>query len=140
MVTVFFYGSFMSLQVLRDSGLTREIRPLEVAWDEGFDITFSPSATLVPSTKDIVYGVVAELTQEELDILYAPEWLKDYKSRFIMVKTCDRRELTAMCYIASPLVNAPPKSDYVARLIDTARTLGFPSWYIERLNSAGRRA
>lgn len=51
MVTVFFYGSFMSSLVLRDSGLARQIRPLEVASLEGFDIAFSPSATLVPSTK-----------------------------------------------------------------------------------------
>lgn len=130
----------MSSRVLRDSGLTRDIRPLEVASLEGFDITFSPSATLVPSTKGIVYGVIAELTQAELDLLYTPDWLKDYKPRSIMVKASNRRELAATCYMASPHPNASPKPDYVARLIDTARSLGFPSWYIERLATAGRRA
>ena len=138
MVTVFFYGSFMSSQVLRDSGLTREIPPVEIATLEGFDIALSPSATLVPSTKGVVYGVIAELTESELDLLYAPDWLKDYKPRSIMVRRSNQKEVAATCYIAPPRLNAPPKPDYAARLIDTAKAYGFPSWYIERLRKAGR--
>ena len=127
----------MSPKVLRDSGLTREIQPLEVATLEGFDIALSPSATLVPSTKGVVYGVIADLTQVELNLLYAPDWLKDYKPRSVKVKTSSQREVTATCFIAPPNPNAPPKSDYVARLIDIAKGYGFPSWYVERVRNAG---
>lgn len=137
LVTVFFYGSFMSSKALRDGGLTREILPLEVATLEGFDLALSPSATLVPSTKGIVYGVIAELTQAELDLLYAPDWLKDYKPRSVIVTRDNHGEVAAVCYIASPRLNAPTKPEYVARLIDTAKNHGFPSWYIERLRKAG---
>jgi len=61
----------MSAKVLRDSGLTREIRPLEVATLEGFDIALSPSATLLPSMKGVVYGVITDLAQMELNLVYA---------------------------------------------------------------------
>ncbi len=138
LVKVFLYGSFMSLQVLRNHGLTREIAPLEVATLEGFDIALSPSATLVPSTKDMVYGVIAELTQEELDLLYTRDWLKDYRARPIIVKRRNGQEVAATCYIAPPHPNSPTKPDYVAQLIETSTAYSFPSWYVERLRKAGR--
>ncbi len=138
MVTVFLYGSFMSPQVLRDRGLTREVPPLKVALLEGFDIILSPSATVIPSTKDIVYGVLAELTNEELDLLYSQDWLTDYKPRPVIVRGKDGREVAALCYVAPPRPNTSPKPDYVTLLIETATAYGFPSWYIERLRNAGR--
>ena len=128
----------MSPKVLRDSGLTREIQRPEVATLEGFDIALSPSATLVPSTKGVVYGVIAELTQRELDLLYTRDWLKDYKPRSITVKKGNQQEVAATCYIAPPHPNAPSKPDYVARLIDIAKAHGFPSWYVERVRNAGQ--
>src|SRR5689334_24724759 len=103
----------MSPKVLRDSGLTREIQPLQVATLEGFDIAVSPSATLVPSTKGVVYGVIADLTQVELNLLYAPDWLKDYKPRSVTVKTSTQQEEAATCFIAPPNPNAPSKPEYV---------------------------
>jgi cation transport regulator ChaC len=128
----------MSPKVLRDTGLTREIQPLEVATLEGFDIVLSPSATLVPSTKGVVYGVIADLTQVELNLLYARDWLKDYKPRSVTVKTSSQQEVAATCYIAPPNPNVPSKPDYVARLIDIAKAYGFPSWYVERVRNAGQ--
>ena len=138
-VAVFLYGSFMSPRILRDSGLTREIAPLEVATLEGFDIALSPSATLVPSTKGLVYGVLAELTQEELGVLYSPDWLKDYKARSVKVKRGNGQEVFATSYIAPPHPNIPSKPDYVALLIEVATSYGFPSWYLERLRKAHYR-
>ncbi len=137
-IAVFLYGSFMSPRVLRDSGLTREIAPMDVATLEGFDITISPGATLAPSTKGVVYGVIAELTREELGVLYSPDWLKDYKAIPVIVKKRNRQEVAAICYIAPPRPNIPSKPDYVALLIETAMVYGFPSWYVERLRKAGR--
>ena len=127
----------MSPKVLRDSGLTREIQPLEVATLDGFDIALSPSATLVPSMKGVVYGVIADLTQVELNLLYARDWLKDYKPRSVTVKASSQREVAATCFIAHLNPNAPPKSEYVARLIDISNGYGFPSWYVERVRNAG---
>ncbi len=138
MVKVFMYGSFMSPQVLRDHGLTREIQPLEVAALEGFDIALSPSATVVPSKKNVVYGVLAELTNEEVELLYSQDWLKDYKPRPVIVKKRNRQEVAATCYIAPPHPNTPTKPNYVALLIETAMAYGFPSRYVERLRKAGR--
>lgn len=138
MVIVFFYGSFMSSQVLCDSGLTREIQPPEVVTLPGFDIALSPTATLTPSTTGVVYGVIAELTQAEIDLLYAPDWLKDYKPRSIVVRRNNQQEVNAMCYIAPLRLNALPKPDYVSRLIDIATAYAFPLSYIERLRKAGQ--
>ena|SRR2546425_7387636 len=137
-VAVFLYGSFMSPRVLRDNGLTHEIAPMEVAMLEGFDIAFSPSATIVPSANGVVYGVIAELTREELNVLYSPDWLKDYKATPVTVKRKNGQGVAATCYIAPSHPNMPPKPEYVARVIETAVAHGFPSSYVEQMRKAGR--
>ncbi|QQG48691.1 MAG: gamma-glutamylcyclotransferase [archaeon] len=134
---VFFYGSFMSPKVLRDQGLSREVGAMEVATLEGFDVVLSPNATLVPSTKGVVYGVLAELTVDEIDLLYSRGWLSDYKPISINAKKKDGQEVTASCYVAPLRQNASPKPDYVSLLVETAKSYCFPSWYVERLRKAG---
>jgi hypothetical protein len=67
-VWVFFYGSFINLDVLRQQGLVPERH--EVARLPGFDIRIGPLANLVRSEERCVYGIVATATHAELRRLY----------------------------------------------------------------------
>ncbi len=69
LVKVFFYGSFMDLEVLRTLGVVP--RTFETAELKNWNITFSPMATLVRSKGDSVYGIIAELSRAEVRTLYS---------------------------------------------------------------------
>ena len=58
---IFFYGSFMDLEVLRTLGVVP--KAFETAELKNWSITFSPIATLVRSEGDSVYGTIAEISQ-----------------------------------------------------------------------------
>ncbi len=85
----------------------------------------------------VVYGVLAELTPDEVNLLYSQERLNDYKPRSVFVKKKDGKEVAASCYTAPLRKNALPKPEYVNLLIEVAKSHGFPPWYIERLRKVG---
>ncbi len=125
----------MSRQVLREHGLKRRMVPLEVATLRGFDIVFAPSATLVPSPKGVVYGVLAELTPDEIELLYSQGWLAGYSPEAIIARNKDEQEVAARCYIAAPRAGVTPDPKYRAHVVDAAISYNFPSWYVERLRN-----
>ena len=55
-VWVFFYGSFINLDVLREAGLVPD--RVEVARLGGFDIVIRPLANLIRSDQHSVYGIL----------------------------------------------------------------------------------
>ena len=138
-VVTFFYGSYINPAVLREVNLVPD--RFEVARLPGFDITIRPLANLVPSDQHTVYGVLAEATHAELDRLYrhAREVLGGvYLPRSVVAKTISGYLKPALCYIAPELDGGPPDPAYVARIVEPARTHGFPEWYIERLQKFAR--
>lgn len=68
-VWVFFYGSYMNFDVLKDVNLFPE--QWEVARVNGYDIMIQPRANLIRSDRTCVYGILATATHAELDRLYA---------------------------------------------------------------------
>lgn len=73
-VWTFFYGSYINFEVLKEVDLVPE--RWEVARLGGFDIRIEPRANLVQSDTDVVYGIAATATHEELTRLYvhAKDW------------------------------------------------------------------
>jgi len=135
-VDTFFYGSYINRDVLAEVDLVPD--SMEVACLSGFDIRIGPLANLVPSPAHSVYGVVAALTHAELERLYvhAREVLGGvYRPQAVIVQTRDRRYAPALCYIADDLAGGAASDDYVDRIVRPARELGFPDWYLERLES-----
>jgi gamma-glutamyl AIG2-like cyclotransferase len=133
-VLVFFYGSYMNRAVLRDVDLVPE--RYEMARLDGYDIRIAPRANLVVSTETCVYGVLAEATHAELARLYAHA--KDvlgetYLPHPVLIQTRTGAWFPALCYIAPSMVPRPPDPAYVDRIVQPARDLGFPDWYIARL-------
>ena len=68
-VWVFFYGSYINMDVLREAQYSPA--RYEVARLAGFDICIRPRANLVRSTQHCVYGILATGTHAELSRLYA---------------------------------------------------------------------
>jgi hypothetical protein len=135
-VWVFFYGSYINFDVLREVELVPE--RWEVARLHGFDIRIQPRANLVPSDRDCVYGVVATATHAELARLYAHarDVLGEvYLPEAVLVQTLAGLWRPALCYLCPDMAPRPADNAYVERITGPARALGFPAWYVARLES-----
>lgn len=135
-VWVFFYGSYLNLEVLREVGL--EPAEWEVAILDGFDLVIRPRANLVRSAEHRVYGIVATATHAELERLYthAREVLGEiYLPEAVLTRTLDGRWLPSLTYICPAMDPQPADPAYVERIVGPGRRLGFPGSYLERLES-----
>ncbi len=135
-VWVFFYGSYMNLDVLREVDLVPG--PCEAAALGGFDITIRPRANLVPSERQQVYGILTTATHAELHRLYdhAQQVLGEtYLPQAVLARGMNGLWRPALCYIAPDMPPRPAARDYVDRIVKPAREFGFPTWYIDRLQS-----
>ena len=138
-VDVFFYGSYMNRRVLAEVNLS-PVR-WEAATLPGFDIRIAPRANLVRAPHAIVFGVLARATHTELRRLYAhaQEVLGEvYLPEAVLVHTSAGSWLPALCYMAPRMVERPVDPAYLDRIVQPARELGFPSWYVKRLESFRR--
>jgi hypothetical protein len=135
-VWVFFYGSYMNFDVLKDVNLLPE--QWEVARVNGYDIMIQPRANLIRSDRACVYGILATATHAELDRLYAhaQDVLGEtYLPEPVLVETLSGAWRPALCYIAPSMEVRAAANDYVERILEPAREFHFPEWYIERLES-----
>jgi hypothetical protein len=67
-VDVFFYGSYINLDVLAEVDLHPDT--VEVAYAAGFSFTIAPLANLVPQAGAVAWGILTRATHDELNRLY----------------------------------------------------------------------
>ena len=135
-IWTFFYGSYMNFDVLK------EVDFIPAQWEaarlSGFDIIIQPRANLIRSDRHCVYGVVAAATPHELARLYAhaQDVLGEvYLPEAVMVETMEGKWRPVLCYICPDMHPRPAANDYVDRIVKPARALGFPDWYVARIES-----
>ena len=128
---IFFYGSFMDLEILRTLGVVP--KTFETAELQNWSITFSPMATLARSEGNSVYGTIAELSRDEVRTLYTRDDLKHYNPVDITVATKRNKRVPAQCYISKPSEGQKPSVEYLRRVIQAAEKLGFPPAYLAKL-------
>lgn len=134
-VCVFFYGSYINRGVLAEIGL--EPASWAVATLPGFDLRISPRANLVRALDGVAFGVLASATHDELRRLYAhAEHVlgEVYLPQAVLVRAADSWT-PALCYIAPEMVERPAERAYVERILQPARELGFPRWYLQRIEA-----
>ena len=73
-IVVFFYGLFMDTNLLAAKGIETSLR---LASLRGFELRIGQRATLVPSIGTTVHGMVAELTNRDIDQLYSDPSVQD---------------------------------------------------------------
>jgi cation transport regulator ChaC len=135
-VWVFFYGSYMNREVLKEVNLVPE--RWETARLSSFDIIIRPRANLIRSAKHNVYGIVATATHRELERLYAHarDVLGEvYQPEAVLVETMDGKWQPALCYIAPAMEPRPAAADYVERIVAPAKAYGFPKWNVQRIEA-----
>lgn len=130
-VSVFFYGSFINLDVLREGGLVPT--DVRVAKLEGHDILIQPVANLVPSEGNSVFGIVCQATHAELDRLYRQTWVGSYLPNPVLVETMEGVQVPALCYLSLSREVSSADRRYLDRILESAREYGFPAWYLERI-------
>jgi len=136
-VQVFFYGSYMNPAVLSEMQVVPE--RFVVARLDGYDIRIAPRANLEPSSEHCVWGVLIEATHAELQRLYAHArdvLGETYLPHPVLTRTREGAWLPAMCYLAASMAAQRPDPGYVDRIIQPARSFGFPDWYVRRLEAA----
>lgn len=135
-VWTFFYGSYMNLDVLAEVDLFPEHR--EIARLSGYEISIHPLANLTRSEQGLVYGLLATATHDELERLYAHArdvLGGEYRPEAVLTQTGQGSWRPALCYIAPRIPPAPATDAYIDRILGSAQAYGFPSWYLERLES-----
>jgi catechol 2,3-dioxygenase-like lactoylglutathione lyase family enzyme len=134
-VWVFFYGSFMSPEVLAKAG----VRPtdLQKARLDGWQLTIAPRATLLPAANASVYGILARLTHGELDRLYTKDFFGfgTYLPEAVLVMRDAGSPLAAISYVAWQLEGGKPTREYVDKILSVARQYSFPDDYVRHIES-----
>ena len=128
-VDAFFYGLFMDVEVLRQSG-AKPANPRR-AYVAEFALRIGQRATLVPSLGARTYGMLIALTHAEIERLYKPPGLENYRPEAVLAQPIEGIAIPALCY---NLLQAPESHernpDYALRLKSVLTKLGFPGDYV----------
>ena len=128
-VDAFFYGLFMDVEVLRQSG-AKPANPRR-AYVAEFALRVGQRATLVPSPGARAYGMLIALTHAELERLYTAPGLEHYRPEAVLAQPIEGIAVPALCY---NLLQAPEaherNPDYALRLKSVLTKLGFPADYV----------
>lgn len=136
-VTVFFYGLFMDAELLRAKGIEPvSIRPGAL---RDFRLVIANRATLLPSAGSRSYGMLMDLSHEDLSQLYGTDDLRCYQPEAVLAETSDGSKVAALCY---NLVKAPSaaerNAEYAVKLRAVlAKVAVAPQDYIDSLVSGG---
>jgi len=136
-VWVFFYGSYINPDVLKEVDLVPE--HWEVARLAGFDLIIAPRANILRDPAQVVWGILATATHTELARLYldhAKGILGEvYLPEAIMATDEHGRLRPAMTYISPAMESRPAEHAYVERIARPAEQFGFPDWYVAKIRS-----
>ena len=128
-IDAFFYGLFMDVDVLRESNVV-PINPRR-AYVDDFALRIGQRATLLPSSSARAYGMLIELTHQELERLYTAPGLEHYRSEAVLAHPLEGTPVPALCY---NLLEAPGPHErnphYVTRLQRVLTKLNFPPAYV----------
>jgi hypothetical protein len=128
-IDVFFYGLFMDAELLRNKGTSPQ--NIRRAGAPGFALRIGKRATLWPDRNGSAYGMLMELTHEEIDKLYSEDSVRQYRPEAILVQLDDGSRIAALTFnlVESPHADER-NSEYAARLRELARQIELPTDYV----------
>lgn len=131
-INVFFYGLFMDADALRAKGVEPH-HPRRVCVP-GFALRIGHRATLVPDADGCVYGVLMQLSHEEIERLYSEPSVRMYRPEAVIAELDDASRIPALCFnLPVPPEASEANEEYAQRLRDLARRLGLPADYVDRI-------
>jgi Gamma-glutamyl cyclotransferase, AIG2-like len=131
-IEVFFYGLFMDADLLRAKGV-QPTNPRLVCVP-GFALRIGQRATLIPDPDSRVYGLVMQLSHDEIERLYAEPGVQMYRPEAVIAELTDGSRIPALCFNL-PVPPAPDEinKEYAQELRDLALRLGLPADYVDRI-------
>jgi hypothetical protein len=131
-INVFFYGLFMDTDLLRSKG-AQPTNPRTVCVP-GFALRIGQRATLLPDSNSRVYGLLMELTHDEINRIYAEPSVQMYRPEAVIAELNDGTRLAALCFNL-PTQPEPQEAneEYAQKLRELARRLELPAAYIDRI-------
>lgn len=131
---VFFYGLFMDESLLASKG----VRPTEstIGYIDGFGLHIGKRATLLPEANSRAFGMLMEITSEDVATLYSEQSVADYVAEPVIVKLPGDIQVSAVSYVlpAAPLSGVNP--EYAAALLALATKLGLPASYLAHIRKS----
>jgi hypothetical protein len=128
-IDAFFYGLFMDIAILRESGAA-PVDPRR-AYVDGFALRIGRRATLLPSAGARAYGMLFALTDAELERLYAAPGLEQYRPEAVLARPLEGPPTPALCYNLREAPRPDERNpEYAARLQRALGALGFPPEYV----------
>lgn len=131
-IAVFFYGLFMDPDLLRDKGAHPvNIRPASVP---GFALRIGQRATLLENPGAHAYGILMELTHDEIERLYAEASVRAYRPEAVLAELGDGSSVPALCFnLVDPPSPEEANAEYAAKLRDLAHRLKLPTDYVDSI-------
>ena len=133
-IAIFFYGLFMDAEALRSKGIDpTNIRRATV---RGVSIRIGQRAALVPDAAGHIYGLMMDLSHDEIDRLYAEPSVRVYRPEAVICELDNGISVPALCFnlpIPPPLDDRNP--EYASRLKELAKRLELPLEYINRIGN-----
>ena len=131
-ISIFFYGLFMDEELLLAKGV-QPTSPRQ-ACVRGFALRIGQRATLVPIFDARAYGVLMELSHDEIEHLYAEPSVNMYRPEAVVAELADGVQVPALCFNLQTVPRPGESNDaYAQKLRDLARRLGLPPDYVDRI-------
>lgn len=135
-VWVFFYGTFMSEDVLAEHGVhPKQVRAARLV---GYELCVRPRVNLFHSERSTAFGSLALTTHQELESIYtglATQFGLVYKPEPVLAEALGGGLHPALCYLAAEMTPSAPEPVYIRELAACVRSLGHPEWYAVHVES-----
>jgi hypothetical protein len=131
-INVFFYGLFMDADLLRAKGAHPfNVRPASAP---GYALRIGQRATLLEAPNARAYGILMELTHDEIEQLYSEVSVRAYRPEAVIAELADASRIPALCFnLLVPPAPEEANSEYATKLRGLAARLKLPSDYVESI-------
>ena len=122
----------MDAELLRSKGVSPQ--NIRRAGALGYELRIGKRATLWREPKACAYGLLMELTHEEVEKLYSDDSARAYRPEAISVQLDDGSRIPALTFnlVESPHANER-NSEYAAKLQQLLRRLELPTDYVNAI-------
>ena len=134
-MNVFFYGLFMDESLLAEKGIAA--RNGVVGYVDGLRLRIGERATLERYAGARAYGVMMEVSDNEVRELYAESSVADYVPESVTVELMDGNSAEASCYNLPRNKVTGTNKGYAKALLEVANQLGLPESYLGEIRQAG---
>ena len=134
-MNVFFYGLFMDENLLAQKGIAA--RNAVIGYVEGFRLRIGERATLQRSAGARAYGIMMDVSADDVRALYAESSVADYVPESVIVALMDGNNAEASCYNLPGNKVTGTNRSYAKSLLKVANRLGLPESYLGQIRQAG---